>query len=234
MNNDFYGTNAEINYDTGAGVLTVIPAWRYASIDLLTGAAVFPYRQHEKDEQYSLEARFTGKRIGFEESLQLMLRPGGFAVLVKRVAKYEIPGKDGPTVLGVPTPKTLFRRGLLHSSLVAHILVQKFSLGVPHYRLEQHLEDQGLELDRGTMCRYVDEAGGTLGATIVHAMWADSVANACVISTDATSALVQPRRVIKKSLRSSLDATTPIKKNPGPYTLRIVRTSSGCLSERST
>ena len=49
----------------------------------------------------------TAKRIGFEESLQLMYRRGGFAVLVKRVAKYEIAGKDGPTVLGVETPKTL-------------------------------------------------------------------------------------------------------------------------------
>ena len=134
----------------------------------------------------------TAKRIGFEDSLQLMYRRGGFAVLVKRVAKYEVAGKDGPTVLGVETPKTLFRRGLLHSSVVAHILVQKFSLGVPHYRLEQHLQDQGLELDRGTMCRYVEEAGSTLGATLVHAMWRDAIANACVISTDATSALVQP------------------------------------------
>jgi transposase len=138
------------------------------------------------------ELEKTAKRIGFEESLQLMFRPGGFAVLVKRVAKYEVAGKDGPTVLGVPTPKTLFPRGLLHSSVVAHLLTQKFSLGVPHYRLEQHLEDQGLELDRGTMCRYVEEAGNTLGATIVHAMWRDAVVNACVISTDATSALVQP------------------------------------------
>jgi transposase len=140
------------------------------------------------------ELEKTGKRIGFEESLQLMFRRGGFAVLVKRTAKYEIAGKDGPTVLGVETPKTLFRRGLLHSSVVAHILAQKFSLGVPHYRLEQHLEDQAVALDRGTMCRYVEEAGSTLGATIVHAMWHDAIANACVISTDATSALVQPEK----------------------------------------
>jgi len=51
-------------------------------------------------------------------------------------------------VLGVETPKTLFPRGMLHSSVVAHILVQKFSLGVPHHRLEQHLADQGVELSR--------------------------------------------------------------------------------------
>lgn len=135
-----------------------------------------------------------GKLIGFDDTLHLMYRRGGFSVLVKRTAKYELPGKDGPTVLGVETPKTLFRRGLLHSSVVAHVLVQKFSLGVPHYRLEQHIADQGVELDRGMMCRYVEEAGSTFGATIVHAMWQHALETASVISTDATSALVQPEK----------------------------------------
>ena len=142
------------------------------------------------------------KRIGFDESLQLMYRRGGFSVLVKRTAKYEVPGKDGPTVLGVETPKTLFPRGLLHSSVVAFLVVQKFALGVPHYRLEQHIKDQEVELDRGTMCRYTDEAGGALGATIVHAMWQHAISNACVISTDATSGLVQPEKV-KNGLRQA-------------------------------
>jgi transposase len=121
-----------------------------------------------------------------------MFRRGGWAVLVKRVAKYEVPGKDGPTVLGVPVPRTLFPRGLLHSSAVAHLLVQKFALGVPHHRLEQHLQGQDVSLDRGTMCRYAEEAGGALGASIVHAMWQAALNNACVISTDATSGMVQP------------------------------------------
>ncbi len=44
------------------------------------------------------------------------------------------------------------------------------------------------------MCRYVEEAGSTFGATIVHAMWRDAIANGVVISTDATSALVQPEK----------------------------------------
>lgn len=136
----------------------------------------------------------TAKRIGFEQSLHLMFRRGGYSVLVKRTAKYEVAGKDGPTVLGVPAPKTSFPRGLLHSSVVAHILTQKFSLGVPLYRLEQHLADQNVELGRGTMCRYVEESGNLLGATVCHAMWQDALDNGCIISTDATSALVQPEK----------------------------------------
>jgi transposase len=157
-------------------------------------------------ELLDAELEKTAKRIGFEQSLHLMHIRGGYSVLVKRTAKYEIPGKDGPTVLGVEAPKTLFPRGILHSSAVAHIVVQKFSLGVPHYRLEQHLQDQGVKLDRGMMCRYVEEAGNALGATIGHAMWQDAIDNGCIISTDATSALIQPlksqdaqRRACKKA-----------------------------------
>jgi hypothetical protein len=132
------------------------------------------------------------KRIGFEESFHLMYRPGGYAVLVKRVAKYEVPSKEGPTVLGLLGPKMLFRRGLLHTSAVAHLIVQKFALGVPFHRFEQHLESQDCQIDRGTMCRYAEDGGNALGSTIVQAMWNDAIGNAGVISTDATGAMIQP------------------------------------------
>jgi transposase len=134
------------------------------------------------------------RRIGFEDSTQLMFKRGGFAVLVKRVAKYEVIRNDEPTVETVPSPETLFPRALLHTSAIAHVITSKFALGVPHYRLEQDLADQGVALDRGTMSRYVEHAGSTLGATIVHAMWQDALAHAHVISTDATGALIQPAK----------------------------------------
>lgn len=135
------------------------------------------------------------RRIGFEDSMQLMFRRGGFSVLVKRVAKYEVIHDDEATVIAAPGPETLFPRALLHTSAIAHVLTSKFALGVPHYRLEQDLADQGVSLDRGTMSRYVEHAGSTLGATIVHAMWQDALAHAQVISTDATGALIQPAKL---------------------------------------
>jgi transposase len=134
------------------------------------------------------------RKIGFDESAQLMFRRGGFAVLVKRVARYEVVQDGGATVVTVPSPETLFPRALLHTSAVAHLAVSKFGLGVPHYRLERDVADQGVPLDRGTMSRYIEHAGNTLGATIVQAMWADAIANAQVISTDATGALIQPAK----------------------------------------
>lgn len=134
------------------------------------------------------------RRIGFDDSHQILFRRGGYMVLVKRVAKYEVIRDGEATVESVPQPETLFPRALLHTSAIAHVITSKFVLGVPHYRLEQDLAEQGVPLDRGTMSRYVERAGNTLGSTIVQAMWRDALANAQVISTDATGALIQPAK----------------------------------------
>ena len=45
------------------------------------------------------------RRIGFEDSRQLMFRRGGFAILVKRVAKYEVIRDGETTVEAVPSPR---------------------------------------------------------------------------------------------------------------------------------
>ena len=63
VHNDYYGLNGEINLDTGAGILTVIPAWRYVKQDGINSVG-FLIGIHETDEQYSLETRFNGNRIG--------------------------------------------------------------------------------------------------------------------------------------------------------------------------
>ena len=134
-----------------------------------------------------------GRLIGHEESRQLIREPGGFKILVKRTAKYEIAVPEGgTTVLGVKIPPALFARSILHSSAVAWLVVEKFALGVPHHRLEQHLACEGEPLDRSTMCRATEECGNTLGATIVHAMFEDARTSCGVLSTDATGAAIQP------------------------------------------
>jgi transposase len=143
-----------------------------------------------------------GKAIGHDDSYQLMRQPGGWAVLVKRTLKYEIQVGGETTVLGAEAPKLLIPRGLLHSSALAFLAVQKFALGVPHYRLEQHLQTQGESLDRGTMCRAMEEMGNALGATVVEAMRLDTLANCEVLSTDATGAAIQPEPHAEKLKQS--------------------------------
>lgn len=149
-----------------------------------------------------------GKLIGYDESRQLMHQNASWKVLVRRMAKYEVPaaatadGTVGTTVLGVLAPKTLFPKCLLHTSAIAWLAVEKFALGVPHYRLEQHLVDVGVPLDRGTMSRYMEELGSVLGATVVRAMLDDARTTCQVLSTDATGAAIQPAAHPGQSRRS--------------------------------
>src|SRR5262249_52772241 len=49
-----------------------------------------------------------------------------------------------------------------------------------------------------TMCRWVEDAGATCGATVVHAARQEALATAFCIATDATGVLVQPIRTHEK------------------------------------
>jgi transposase len=132
-----------------------------------------------------------GKLIGFDETRRLMRQRGCFKVLLQRIAKYEITVGEKKTVLGVEAPLVAIPRGMLHSSLLAYLAVQKFALGVPHHRLEQQIASEGEDLDRSVMCRNMEEVGSLLGSTVVHAMTRDAM-SCNVLSTDATGAAIQP------------------------------------------
>jgi hypothetical protein len=96
-----------------------------------------------------------------------------------------------------PLPKELGRRPLLAPSLIAHVLVMKYVLGVPFYRLERRLADEGAPLDRGTMSRYAEDVGATLGA-LVEAARDDAFATAFCLSTDATGVSIQPGPIAER------------------------------------
>lgn len=67
--NDFFGANAEIAWNTGAGVLTIIPAVRFDTILNRNPAGGFPVANDQKDFQTSLETRFSGKVSLFDYTL---------------------------------------------------------------------------------------------------------------------------------------------------------------------
>jgi hypothetical protein len=94
--------------------------------------------------------------------------------------------------------KELGRRPLLAPSLIAHLLVMKYVLGVPFYRLEQRLAAEGAPLDRGTMSRYAEDIGATLG-TLVEAARDDAFANAFCLATDATGVSIQPGPIAERN-----------------------------------
>lgn len=100
--------------------------------------------------------------------------------------------EPGPVcIVKAPMPKQLVRRGMLAPSLIAHILVSKYLLGVPFFRTEQLFDLQGASLDRATMCRYAEHIGATLGAIVEDAR-KEAFETAFCLSTDATGVCIQP------------------------------------------
>ena len=64
IDNDLYGFNAEVTWNSPLGTFTVIPAFRSGNINqIFTTPATEAYLQ-EKDAQYSVEARLAGDRLG--------------------------------------------------------------------------------------------------------------------------------------------------------------------------
>jgi transposase len=138
-------------------------------------------------------------RIGFEESCKLGWKRGGMRRVVLARVKYQVtaPGSDHATVDTAPMPPELFPRSLCAPSLLAHIIMQKYGQGMPLFRIEDAFTRDGCPVDRGTMCRWVEDVGATCGATVVHAARQDALSAFC-IATDATGVAVQPIRTHEK------------------------------------
>lgn len=78
--------------------------------------------------------------------------------------------------------------------MLAHIVVSKFGYGLPLFRIEQRLAAEGLRLARGSMSRYCEDIGASLGC-IVLSMRDHSLATVACLSTDATGVAIQPARI---------------------------------------
>jgi transposase len=104
------------------------------------------------------------------------------------------PRTAGAVIVTAPMPPRLLERSIATPSLLAHVASDKFCDGLPLNRQEDRFDRLGVPIDRGTMCRWLEEVGATTGATIVEAMRREALATAHCIATDATGILVQPSR----------------------------------------
>lgn len=154
-------------------------------------------------ELEALVAAGKAERIGFEESSKIAWQRGGPRRLVTARVKYRVPdttceSPETTQIVTAPMPPQIFPRALAAVSLIARIIVDKYCDGLPLHRQEERFARLGVPLDRGTMCRWVEHAGATAGATVIAAMRADAMSTALCISTDATGVLVQPLPDIQK------------------------------------
>jgi transposase len=61
----------------------------------------------------------------------------------------------GSPVVAAPMPAPAFPGSLASASAVAYVMNQKFELGLPLYRQEQHFQDLGLNLSRQTLANWM-------------------------------------------------------------------------------
>ena len=135
------------------------------------------------------------ERIGYEESSKLAWKRGGLRRLVVARVKYRATGASGQVeVETTPMPAESFPRSLAAPSLLAKIITDKLCDGLPLHRIEDRFVRDGFPVDRGTMCRWVEDAGATAGATVVAAARKEAMSTAFCLASDATGVLVQPGR----------------------------------------
>jgi transposase len=142
-------------------------------------------------------------RHGVEESVSLKRLRGGMRRVVVARVKYrsteDVSEASGAmSVYTTPMPPIMFERSIATASLVAFIASQKFTLGLPLFRIEEQFSREGVPIDRGLMSRWLEHLGATLGATVVHAMREHAMKTAFCIATDATGIAVQPIRTHEK------------------------------------
>jgi transposase len=144
----------------------------------------------------------TAPRIGTEDSYKLMWRRAGYVRLIVARVKYKVGDGDAATIATAERPAELIARSLAAPSLLAHIASDKFCDGLPLHRQEDRFARLGVPIDRGSMSRWLEDLGMSVGATVVEAMRADALAHAFCIATDATGVLVQPVRTHDKQRRA--------------------------------
>jgi len=133
------------------------------------------------------------ERIGFEESYKLAWQRGGHRRLVIARVKYRtVNANKAGTIETTPMPDETFPRSLAAPSMLAHIIAEKHLQGLPLYRLEARNSYEGAPIDRGTMCRWLEDAGATAGSTVIEAAKNEAFKTAFCLATDATGVAVQP------------------------------------------
>ena len=67
-------------------------------------------------------------------------------------------------VIAAPSPRALIPRSMVSPSMMAHLMNQKYSCGLPLYRMEQDFLRMGLNLSRQNMSNWIIAGAGLLGA----------------------------------------------------------------------
>lgn len=95
---------------------------------------------------------------------------------------------SGPQIVTADQPLSPIEKGLAEPSLLAQVIVSKYSDHLPLHRLERILERHGIDIARSTMCDWMRDCAQLLKP--LYALMVKEVLQSKVIHTDDTSVQV--------------------------------------------
>lgn len=120
--------------------------------------------------------------IGEKVTYRLGQRPGAYVILKYR--RPVIKRKDTEALSCPPAPPAVFERSVADVSLLAGLLIDKFTYHLPLYRQHQRLLRAGIRLSRGTLTQWVQRAAALL-EPIYYALLS-SILQSLVLAMDET------------------------------------------------
>ena len=100
------------------------------------------------------------RKIGEEVSEKFIYSPAEMKVLQIHRIRYGVDSGDKGKI--APPPPSIIPKGIVTSSLLAHIVLQKYGYGLPLYRQEEIFSHMGVDIPRCTMARWIVQAAEAL------------------------------------------------------------------------
>ncbi len=169
----------------------------------------------------------TRERIGSEKSEQLEFEPAKLKVLVHVRYKYACKHCEENVAIA-EAPSKPIAKGLPGPGLLSHLIVSKYAEHMPLYRLEDEMARFGLELTRGTMCRWMRHTAELL-EPLYDAMTTRVLTSSVIHTDDTPVSVLDPLLPATRTGRFwvyvgdddnpySIYEYTPSRKRDGPAT----------------
>jgi len=137
--------------------------------------------------------------IGIETSEQLEIIPARVKVLHHVRWKYACKACE-ETVLLASMPKQPIPKSIAGPGLLSHILVSKYDDHLPLYRQAEIWGRSGVDLDRGTLCRWVMKCGKLFKPLVT--LMREDILNSEYIQADETTVQVMGEKGRKNTSKS--------------------------------
>jgi transposase len=120
--------------------------------------------------------------IGEKVTYRLAQRPGAYVIL--KYVRPVIKRKDTAVLTCPPAPPAVFEKSFADVSVIAGLLIDKFTYHLPLYRQHQRLVHAGIRLSRGTLTQWVQRAAELLEP--IYQALLSSILQSQVLAMDET------------------------------------------------